>query len=99
MVPGRIVEFTPDQGDRGPKASNVTVVQTGPVAAARSVAARPVSDAEDADDLCDVLSVEDLKHELTEILLHADPPMPGPQILDIRKRVVALAQSHGWVDR
>jgi len=98
MIPGQIVEFTPDQGDRGPKASNVTVVQTEP-ARTWPATAHAVSEAENADDMCDVLSVADLEHKLTEILLHADPALLGSQILDIRKRVVALAQSHGWVDR
>jgi cold shock protein len=97
MVPGRVVQFTVDQGDRGPKASNVTVVLTEP-AHSRSAPSSAES-ADYGDDLCDVLSVPDLEHELTEMLLHVDPPLPGSQILNIRKRVVALAQSHGWVDR
>jgi len=98
IVAGRIVEFTPDQGDRGPKASNVTVVSTEP-ARFRPDARRAGAPADDGDDMCDVLSAADLERDLTEILLRTDPPLLGPQILDIRKRVVALAQSHGWADR
>ncbi|OLE27144.1 MAG: hypothetical protein AUG49_06150 [Catenulispora sp. 13_1_20CM_3_70_7] len=98
MVPGRTVEFILDQGDRGPKASQVKVEWT------ERSRSRPEprslgAEADDADDMCDVLSVADLEHELTEMLLHAVPALPGSQILEVRKRVVALAQSHGWVDR
>ena len=98
MVPGRVVEFILDEGDRGPKASRVTVVsQSAPPARAevRQVRAEP----SDGDDMCDVLSVSEIERELTEALLHTNPALTGPQILDIRKRVVVLAQSHGWVDR
>lgn len=100
MVPGRTVQFTLDQGDRGPKASQVTVEMPG-TARSRAEPRHVDVDADDADadDMCDVLSVADLEHELTEMLLHVVPGMPGSQILEVRKRVVALAQSHGWVDR
>jgi len=98
MVPGRVVEFILDEGDRGPKASRVTVVsQSAPQARpeVRQVRAEP----SDGDDMCDVLSVSEIERELTEALLPTNPALTGPQILDIRKRVVVLAQSHGWVDR
>lgn len=98
MVPGRIVEFTLDQGDRGPKASRVTVVSRD-VAPGRAEGRQPRSEPSDGDEMCDVLSVGELERELTETLLHTVPALSGAQILDVRKRVVALAQSHGWVDR
>jgi CspA family cold shock protein len=93
MVPGQIVEFVLGEGDRGPKASQVTVVSE------RVEPGRPeVRESSGGEDMCDVLSVGELERELTELLLRADPAVSGPQILDIRKRVVLLAQSHGWVD-
>lgn len=98
MVPGRIVEFVLEQGDRGPKASEVTMVSEGVAPdqpEMRQVRAEPSGN----DDMCDVLSVRELECELTETLLRTDPALSGPQILDIRKRVVLLGQSHGWVDR
>lgn len=98
MTPGQIVEFTLDQGDRGPKASRVTVISPEP--SPRRLEARQVrSEAQDGEDLCDVLSAAELEHELTEALLLADPALLGSQLLDVRKRVVALARSHGWVDQ
>ena len=98
MVPGRKVEFILDAGDRGPKASRVTVVGQN-TAPARSEPRHVRTEPSDGDDMCDVLSVSEHERELTEALLHTDPALSGPQILDIRRRVVALAQSHGWVDR
>jgi hypothetical protein len=98
MQPGRIVEFVLDEGDKGPKASDVAVVQDASAPTStqpRQARAEP----SEGDDMCDVLSGGELEHELTEVLLLADPTLTGAQILDIRKRVVALARSHGWVDR
>jgi cold shock CspA family protein len=96
MVPGRIVEFTLAEGDRGPKASRVTAVLHGGTSG-RSERVR--SEPSDGDEMCDVLSPDELERELTETLLHSAPALSGSQILEIRKRVVALAKSHGWVDR
>jgi cold shock CspA family protein len=98
MVPGQIVEFILDQGDRGPKASEVTVVSEG-VAPGRPEVRQVRAETSGSDDMCDVLSAGELERELTETLLHTDPALSGPQILDVRKRVVVLAQSHGWADR
>lgn len=102
MNPGVIVEFLLDEGDRGPKASSVTVVQ--PAAAGRRPerserSDRSVRSDPDGDDLCDVLSVGEFEHELTELLLRADPPLTGAQILEVRRRLAGFAQTHGWVDR
>ena len=97
MIQGRKVEFILDQGERGAKASEVTVISEG-VAPARPQVRQVRAEPSGSDDMCDVLSAGELERELTDALLHADPALLGPQILDIRKRVVVLAQSHGWVD-
>ncbi|MER5627774.1 cold shock domain-containing protein [Streptosporangium sp. NPDC002544] len=47
---------------------------------------------------CDVLSVKDLTREITEAVLAAVPTMTAEQILSVRKCLVELAQTHGWVD-
>jgi cold shock protein len=98
MVPGRTVEFILAEGDRGPKASRVRLVSQG-AAPSRPQARQVGTESSDGDDMCDVLSAAELERELTETLLHTDPALSGAQILAIRKRVVVLAQSHGWVDR
>lgn len=98
MHPGRIVEFVLDEGDKGPKASDVIVVPDG-VAPARRESRQVRAEPLDGDEMCDLLSSGELEHELTEVLLRAEPTLTGLQIVDIRKRVVALARTHGWVDR
>lgn len=100
MVPGRTVEYILEEGDRGPKASEVRIVPLSESAStSRTSASRPQAYASDGDELCDVLSIGELNQELTEALLHTSPTLTGAQILDVRKRMVAIAQSHGWVDR
>lgn len=107
LGPGTIVEFRMSEGDRGPKASAVTIVKPAPGSGAAAFSARiadPVSHPgypgsnPNAEDMCDVLSVEEFEREFTELLLRADPPMTGAQILDVRQKLKVLAQNHGWVD-
>ncbi|MFI6457966.1 cold-shock protein [Streptosporangium amethystogenes] len=47
---------------------------------------------------CDVLSAKDLTREVTEAVLAAVPTMTAEQILSVRKCLVDLARTHGWVD-
>jgi hypothetical protein len=39
------------------------------------------------------------EHEVTEALLRVAPELTSGQILEIRKRLLYLAQSQGWSDR
>lgn len=110
LTQGCIVEFRIDAGDRGPKASEVTIVQLSPgftpdrhapIPAAISAATAPGQTSPDAtgEELCDVVSAGEFEHEITEALLRVEPELTGRQILDIRKRLLRIAQSHGWSDR
>jgi cold shock protein len=107
LTPGSVVEFSLEEGERGPKASGVTVIQPGqprsiplahgslqdaPAASAAS------STSADGEELCDVLSAEELKQELTEALLCVEPTLTGQQILDARRRLLSVAKGHGWTD-
>ena len=56
------------------------------------------ADASDDEQMCDVLSHTEFRQELTELLLNAEPPLSGPQILEVRQCIVEFAQKHGWVD-
>lgn len=47
---------------------------------------------------CDVLSVRELTQEITEAMLAAVPTMTAEQLLGVRKCLVGLAQTHGWVE-
>jgi CspA family cold shock protein len=104
LAPGSVVEYSLEEGERGPKASAVTVVQ---LEQPRSIPLAPGSLQDppaatavvDGEELCDVLSAEELKQELTEALLRAEPPLTGQQILDARQKMLSIAKSHGWTDR
>ncbi|KLL11678.1 DNA-binding protein [Protofrankia sp. BMG5.30] len=101
--PGTLVEFEAEESDRGPKAS---VVRLARRAQARPAPARPLaspsaangrSDADD-DDMCDVLTVGEFRHLLTETLIESVPTLTGGQISQIRQRLTTLAQARGWVE-
>lgn len=89
---GCIVEFRLEEGDRGPKASEVTVVQ--PAAGAQVEAVERAS----GEGPRDVLAAGDFEHEVTEALLRVEPELTARQVLDIRKRVLRIAQQRGWND-
>ena len=101
LTQGCIVEFRIDEGDRGPKASEVTVVQPAPgtTTASAPAAIRPTSSDASGDELGDILSTGEFEHEITEALLRVEPELTSRQILDVRKRLLRIAQSHGWSDR
>ncbi|WP_131767071.1 cold-shock protein [Candidatus Protofrankia californiensis] len=98
--PGTLVEFEAEESDRGPKASVVRLV--------RRVPARPLlSHSEstnvgrsgtDDDEMCDVLTIGEFRHLLTETLIESVPTLTGSQIHQIRQRLTSLAQARGWVE-
>jgi CspA family cold shock protein len=91
------VEFSVEEGDRGPKASDVRLAGgVAPVLGERFVQAGGAG--ADDDSMCDVLSVAQYSQELTEILLTAAPQLTGEQILQVRRAVVDHARSHGWAE-
>lgn len=101
---GARVEFVPEEGDRGFKASRVRLLeqpqQTQAVPAVQAAPAiQPtLAQAENEDELCDVLSLAELESELIEALLEAAPTLTGAQLVAVRQRVVDLAHKHGWVE-
>ncbi len=104
---GRAVEFFVEMGEKGPKASEVRLIRgastsfTPPPATAAapsaSRVAKPSPQAMD-DTLCDVLSVAELRSELTELLLEADDTLTARQIRQVRSRFLELARAHSWTD-
>jgi cold shock CspA family protein len=82
IAPGAIVEFTVEDGERGPKASNVRIV-------------RDARAAVDEDYLPSGLG---FREELTEALLTGVPTLTAEQVLRVRKTVLDLAHEHGWLD-
>lgn len=89
IAPGAVVEFTVEEGERGPKASNVRVVRGAPGAPGGSVVPK------DADYLG--FSLE-FREALTEALLVSVPTLTAEQIVRVRKTVLELVQEQGWLD-
>jgi cold shock protein len=83
IAPGAIVEFTIEDGDRGPKASNVRIVRNAPAVA------RDVEYLE--------FSLE-FREELTEALLTSVPTLTAEQVVRVRKTVLDLVRERGWLD-
>lgn len=100
---GTMVEFDVENGDRGLKASNVKIVEREPRDLGRPIKAEGPRQADAGagsdDTLCDVLSVGELRDELTEALLESVPEITGSQILLVRKCVLNIARSHNWVEQ
>ncbi len=97
IAPGALVEFTVEDSNRGLKASGVRILEQAP-GQSDAPAPRAHQARSDEDGLCDVLSANELAHEITEALLEAAPAMTGEQILNARQRLVQLARRHGWVE-
>jgi cold shock protein len=109
LAVGAVVDFTVEDGDRGLKASTVTLVSPAPVPAMASAAVGPVAPAApaaptflpplpDAGPRSDDAPTErELAVEVTEVLLAAVPTLTAEQVLATRGAFVAVARSHGWV--
>ncbi|MEV7043710.1 cold shock domain-containing protein [Amycolatopsis sp. NPDC051061] len=112
IVPGVRVQFAAEEGQRGLKASRVSLAeQLAEVPAARVQPAAPAAPAAavaapapapaavfDDDMACDVLTPQELGYELTEALLAGAPLLTGSQIVEVRRIVVELARRHCWID-
>lgn len=92
---GTPVEFEVTEGERGLKARVVRLIGGLPVPVR---APKRTDEDEDADGMCDVLPVAGFLREITEACLDAAPSMTGAQIVQIRSRLVTIAQLHGWVE-
>ncbi|MEU4344666.1 cold shock domain-containing protein [Nocardia sp. NPDC023852] len=88
---GRVFEFDMTEGDRGPKAVNLTAVGGPPAAPPprHKGKDRPSSGQ---------LTVADHKRLITELLLEASPALTASEILTIRDRLTAFAEQRGWLE-
>ncbi|MEU3597713.1 cold shock domain-containing protein [Streptomyces sp. NPDC006798] len=108
--PGLAVQFEVEEGDRGLKASSVRFADgTGavplngggrpPVAAGHGAVPAATRTSADGDDpLCDVFTPEELRHELTEVLLASAPSLTGEQLLQVRQALLQFGKNHGWTE-
>ncbi|MFI5776292.1 cold-shock protein [Nocardia sp. NPDC051570] len=83
---GRVFEFEVTEGDRGPKAVNLTAVGGQP--APRHRGARTSGQ----------LTPTEHKRLITELLLDASPALTAGEILTIRDRLTDFADQHGWLE-
>ncbi|SNQ52141.1 putative DNA binding protein [Frankia canadensis] len=97
VVPGTLMEFKVEEGERGLKASAARIVGSSSPSPV-SAPARVSSHADDSDGLCDVLPVGELTQEVTETLLRIEPALTGPQIIRIRGELIRIAERYGWVE-
>ncbi|MEU7632542.1 cold shock domain-containing protein [Nocardia sp. NPDC049220] len=88
---GRVFEFDVTEGDRGPKAVNLSAVggQPAPAVPRSKGKERPGSGP---------LTVAEHKRLITELLLDASPALTAGEILTIRDRLTAFADQHGWLE-
>ncbi|GHG94147.1 cold-shock protein [Streptomyces rubradiris] len=98
--PGLVVEFDVENGERGPKASNIRLAEGVEPGVPRrpGAAARTAPLDESGQPMCDVLSAAEYRREVTELLLNASPLLTAEQILGIRAALVKFSESHGWVE-
>lgn len=92
LMVGAVVDFTVEDGERGLKASTVTLVSRATPAPTflpplPDAAARPG----------DAPSERELAAEVTEVLLAGVSSLTAEQVLATRSVFVAVARSHGWV--
>jgi cold shock protein len=109
ITPGTRIEFKVMEGDRGRKAFAVRLIEDEPEPApwpgprpsppsvTPSVLATVITEP-DEEPTCDVLSAEEFRRELTEMLIGTVPDLTGQQVLQIRLSLLDLAKKHGWSD-
>ncbi|QIZ39137.1 cold-shock protein [Saccharopolyspora sp. ASAGF58] len=105
---GTRVTFEVMEGQRGLKAYNVHVVEGNGGNEAKPAAkpavpptvkpaAPPTVKSTEAEEMCDVLTEDELRSEVTEQLLQRLPGLTAEQIQLVREDFVALAAKHGWI--
>ncbi|MFH8440189.1 cold-shock protein [Streptomyces sp. NPDC018026] len=98
---GVVVEFEVEEGERGLKASNIRLAEGARQQVPRrhpEAAPRTVMADENGHPMCDVLSPEEYRRDVTELLLTASPQLTAEQILAVRGALVKFSESHGWVE-
>jgi cold shock CspA family protein len=109
LAVGAVVDFAVEDGDRGLKASTVTLVAPAPVPAMAAAGVGPAVTAAPVPAFLlplpdaasrvagDGPSERELATEVTEVLLAGVPSLTAEQVLATRGAFVAVARSHGWV--
>jgi cold shock CspA family protein len=99
IVPGALVEFRVEKGDRGSKATNVRLLEEGSAQdapPARQASPRPAAKKDFGP--AEVLHADDFFYEVTEAMLEVAPGMTAEQIVAVRLRLADVAHNHGWLE-
>jgi CspA family cold shock protein len=96
IVPGVRVRFAAEEGDRGLKASRVSLAERRPDGS--SDGGQAAVTGYDDDTACDVLTAGELREEVTETMLARVPSLSGQQIIAVRQSFLELARKHCWID-
>jgi len=91
---GRVFEFDITEGERGPKAINLTTA--GAASNATAVGIRPK--ASEHTDGSAALTTDEYTRLITELLLDASPALTAGEIVTIRERLTTFAEDNGWLD-
>lgn len=98
VIPGAIVEFVMESGNRGRYATSVRLADRS------SNGAEPAdfdvlagSAAPQPDQALQCLSEARFRREVTEAILHGAVEVSGAEIVGIRDRIIRLAREHGWL--
>jgi len=90
---------SPPQSVPGPRSGPAAQTSTAPAPHPPGHdQARDDERAPDDEQECDVLSLAEFGHELTELLLSDVPSLTGRQVLEVRHSLLDVARKHGWVD-
>ncbi|MER6167344.1 cold-shock protein [Streptomyces violaceorubidus] len=99
---GLVVEFEVESGERGLKASGIRLPEgerhQPPARRRQEAAPRAVMSDENGQPLCDVLSADEYRRDVTELLLTASPQLTAEQILTIRGALLKFSEGHGWIE-
>jgi cold shock protein len=109
VSPGTLVEFEIIDGDRGPKAYDVRIVddhvrRSGAVQVVDDLAPHPNSTVAGPaatageEELFDVLTETEFTQHITELLLTASTQLTNEAVLEIRNNLLQFAQKNGWVE-
>lgn len=88
------VSFEIEDGPRGKFATAVQLPVGEPAQVARCTEGTVLT----SDEYTDVLSVDEFKRTVTEILLAGAPTITGEQIQQVRMAFETLARKYGWVE-
>jgi CspA family cold shock protein len=101
---GRRVQFESVGGHRGRKAFDVRLCtppptpRPGPSSNGQATAPESAPSTDEDEDVYDVLTPEELKREITELLIDAAPDLTAAQIVTVRSAIGGFAEKHGWMD-